>query len=303
MTHVAVVMGGWSAERDVSLVSGAAVAKGLRAKDYKVTEVDAGRDLAQQLSALKPDLAFNALHGRWGEDGCVQGLFEVLGLPYTHSGVMASALAMNKPVAKRLFARAGLPVAEDAVVKSADLFAKEPMARPFVVKPADEGSSVGVVIVEAGDNLSPDKPGPWQSNEDVMVERYVPGRELACTIIGDRVTAIVELRPKRGFYDYEAKYEEGITEHLMPAPLPDDVTAEVQRITLAAHNALGCRGVTRADLRYDDTKSDPGTLALLEVNTQPGMTPLSLAPEMAAHDGMPFEDLVAWMVEDASCRR
>lgn len=303
-THVAVVMGGWSVEREVSLVSGKAVATALTQAGYRVTEVDAGRDLPRQLEDVNPDVAFNALHGRWGEDGCVQGVFEVMGLPYTHSGVMASALAMNKPVAKALFAGAGLPVAEDKVIDAKTLFAGEPLPRPFVVKPLDEGSSVGVVIVRDGDNLSPDKPGPWQSNTRVMVERYVPGRELACTVIDDEATAIVELRPKRGFYDYEAKYEDGITAHLLPAPLADTVTEAVQRITLTAHQTLGCRGVTRADLRFDDTSGGtPDDLVLLEINTQPGMTPLSLAPEMAAHQGLSFEALVTWMVEDASCPR
>ena len=302
--HVAVVMGGWSAEREVSLVSGQAVSKALTSAGYRVTEVDAGRDLSAQLASLKPDVAFNALHGRWGEDGCVQGLFEVMGLPYTHSGVMASALAMNKPAAKKLFVEAGLPVAQDVVVASDDLFAGDPLPRPFVIKPLDEGSSVGVVIVRDGDNLTPEKPGPWQSNIQVMVERYIPGRELACTVINDKATAVVELRPKRGFYDYEAKYEDGITEHLLPAPLSEAVTQAVQRIALSAHQVLGCRGVTRADLRFDDAGSGtPDDLVLLEINTQPGMTPLSLAPEMAAHQGQSFEALVVWMVEDASCPR
>ena len=303
--HVAVIKGGWSAEREVSLVSGGAAAKALANRGYKVTEIDAGRDLSRQLSDLKPDVVFNALHGRWGEDGCIQGILEVLEIPYTHSGVMASAVAMNKPMAKRVCALAGVPVAEDKVVASKDLFRADPMPRPYVVKPLDEGSSVGVVILKPGDNsFSPDVDGPWRQNAEVMVERYIAGREVTCAVIGDRATrGVTELRPKRGFYDYEAKYSDGVTEHLIPAPVPADVYERVRDLALAAHRALGCRGVSRSDFRYDDTEGGTGELILLEVNTQPGMTPLSLVPEMAAYEGMSFEDLVVWMVEDASCRR
>jgi D-alanine-D-alanine ligase len=303
--HVAVIKGGWSAEREVSLVSGGAAAKALANRGYKVTEIDAGRDLSRQLSELKPDVVFNALHGRWGEDGCIQGILEVLEIPYTHSGVMASAVAMNKPMAKRVCALAGVPVAEDKVVASKDLFSADPMPRPYVVKPLDEGSSVGVVILKPGDNsFSPDVDGPWRQNAEVMVERYIAGREVTCAVIGDRATkGVTELRPKRGFYDYEAKYSDGVTEHLIPAPVPADVYERVRDLALTAHRALGCRGVSRSDFRYDDTEGGTGELILLEVNTQPGMTPLSLVPEMAAYEGMSFEDLVVWMVEDASCRR
>ena len=303
--HVAVIKGGWSAEREVSLVSGGAAAKALANRGYKVTEIDARRDLSRQLSNLKPDVVFNALHGRWGEDGCIQGILEVLEIPYTHSGVMASAVAMNKPMAKRICAAAGVPVAEDKVVASKDLFRADPMPRPYVVKPLDEGSSVGVVILKPGDNsFSPDVDGPWRQNAEVMVERYIAGREVTCAVIGDRATkGVTELRPKRGFYDYEAKYSDGVTEHLIPAPVPADVYERVRDLALAAHRALGCRGVSRSDFRYDDTEGGTGELILLEVNTQPGMTPLSLVPEMAAYEGMSFEDLVVWMVEDASCRR
>jgi D-alanine-D-alanine ligase len=304
-THVAVIKGGWSAEREVSLVSGAAAARALATRGYKVSEVDAGHDLAERLAALRPDVAFNALHGRWGEDGCVQGILEVLEIPYTHSGVMASAVAMNKPMAKRVFRDAGLPVAEDRVVPSARLFEADPLPRPYVVKPLDEGSSVGVVIMRPGDNsVGPEMDGPWRQNEQVMVERYIAGRELTCAVIGDRATrGVTELRPKRGFYDYEAKYSDGVTEHLIPAPVPEALYERVRTVALAAHRALGCRGVSRSDFRYDDTPGGTGELILLEVNTQPGMTPLSLVPEMAAFEGLSFEDLVVWMVEDASCRR
>jgi len=303
--HVAVIKGGWSAEREVSLVSGGAAAKALAARGYRVTEIDAGHDLASKLSVAKPDVVFNGLHGRWGEDGCVQGILEVLEIPYTHSGVMASSVAMNKPMAKRVCAAAGVPVAEDKVVASKELFKADPLPRPFVVKPLDEGSSVGVVIMKPGDNtFTPEMDGPWRQNAQVMVERYIAGRELTCAVIGDRPTkGVTELRPKRGFYDYEAKYSDGLTEHLIPAPVPPAVYERVRELALAAHRALGCRGVSRADFRYDDTDGGTGELILLEVNTQPGMTPLSLVPEMAAYEGMSFEDLVVWMVEDASCRR
>lgn len=303
--HVAVIKGGWSAEREVSLVSGGAAAKALAARGYKVTEIDAGHDLAHKLAEVRPDVVFNGLHGRWGEDGCVQGILEVLEIPYTHSGVMASSVAMNKPMAKRVCAAAGVPVAEDKVVASKDLFRADPLPRPFVVKPLDEGSSVGVVIMKPGDNtFTPDMDGPWRQNAQVMVERYIAGRELTCAVIGDRATkGVTELRPRRGFYDYEAKYSDGVTEHLIPAPVPPSVYEQVRELALAAHRALGCRGVSRADFRYDDTEDGTGELILLEVNTQPGMTPLSLVPEMAAYEGMSFEDLVVWMVEDASCRR
>lgn len=303
--HVAVIKGGWSAEREVSLVSGGAAAKALAARGYKVTEIDAGHDLANKLAEAKPDVVFNGLHGRWGEDGCVQGILEVLEIPYTHSGVMASSVAMNKPMAKRVCAAAGVPVAEDKVVASKELFKADPLPRPFVVKPLDEGSSVGVVIMRPGDNtFTPEMDGPWRQNAEVMVERYIAGRELTCAVIGDRPTkGVTELRPKRGFYDYEAKYSDGLTEHLIPAPVPPAVYERVRELALAAHRALGCRGVSRADFRYDDTEGGTGELILLEVNTQPGMTPLSLVPEMAAYEGMSFEDLVVWMVEDASCRR
>lgn len=303
-THVALVMGGWSSEREISLISGGAVSEALDRLGYRVSIIDAGRNLATQIAEVAPDVIFNSLHGRWGEDGCVQGLFEVLDIPYTHSGVMASAIAMNKPVAKQLFEREGICCPAGAVVTSKSLLAGDPMARPFVVKPINEGSSVGVCIVKEGDNaLSARNDGPWREFDEVLVEQYVPGREVTAAVMGDRPLAVTELRPKQGFYDYDAKYEEGLTEHLVPAPVPQSIYEDARRIALAAHNALQCRGVSRADFRYDDTEADPGTLYLLEVNTQPGMTPLSLVPEMAAHDGIDFDALVDWMVKDASCQR
>lgn len=304
MEHVAVVMGGWSAEREISLISGEAVASALERLGYRVSVIDADRDVAAKIKEVGPDIIFNALHGRWGEDGCVQGVFEVLDIPYTHSGVMASAVAMNKPLAKRLFDREGIPAPEGKVVSAEALFAADPLPRPFVVKPISEGSSVGVKIVIEGDNtLTPKNDGPWKLYNELLVEEYIPGREVTAAVIGDRALGVVELRPKSGFYDYEAKYEEGLTDHLMPAPLPEAVYEDARRFALEAHNALQCRGVSRADFRYDDTTADPGKLYLLEINTQPGMTPLSLVPEIAAHDGMNFDALVDWMVKDASCPR
>lgn len=300
--HVAVVMGGWSAERDVSLVTGHAVADALGRLNYRVTEIDADRNLTQQLRGAEPDVAFNALHGRWGEDGCVQGIFEVMNIPYTHSGVMASAVAMDKPMAKKLFERVGIPCADHKIVTHAELMQEDPLPRPYVVKPINEGSSVGVQIIQTGDN-QPVPVDPSFAGHDVMVEQYVPGRELACAVMGGKALGIIELRPQRGFYDYEAKYSDGITDHLLPAPLPDDVYVKAQEYAALAHTELQCRGITRVDFRYDDTNHDPGDLFMLEINTQPGMTPLSLVPEMAAYEGMDFDQLVNWMVEDASCPR
>jgi len=301
--HVAVIMGGWSSERDVSLVTGQAAVVALRRLGYQVSEVDATRDLTAQLQELKPDVAFNALHGRWGEDGCVQGIFEVLNIPYTHSGVMASAVAMDKPMAKKLFERAGIPCAAHKIVSHSELVAADPMPRPYVVKPINEGSSVGIEIIHEGDN-QPSLPVDMDATtRQVMVEQYVPGRELACAVMGGRALGVIELRPQRGFYDYEAKYSDGVTDHLYPAPVPDDIYAKIEAWSILAHEELQCQGITRSDFRYDDTVNDPGDLYILEINTQPGMTPLSLVPEMAGHAGISFDELVQWMVEDASCPR
>jgi len=300
---VAVLMGGISSEREVSLVSGAAVADALRAEGYDVTAIDVGRDVNAVLAALtpRPDVVFNALHGRFGEDGCMQGLLELLAVPYTHSGVLASALAMDKPTAKRLFAAAGIPCAEHVIADRAAVLAGDVMPRPYVLKPLNEGSSVGVIIVRE-DAAAPALAGAdWPFGERVMVERYVPGREITVAVMGDRALGVTELRTGEGFYDYEAKYTDGRTEHLLPAPLPPEIYDAAMRHALEAHRALNCRGVTRADLRYDDTQGEPGTLCLLEINTQPGMTPLSLVPELAAHAGIGFGALVSWMVENAAC--
>lgn len=295
---VLVLMGGWSAEREVSLVSGAAVAKALAERGHRVRTYDMTRDIGQFLATLapKPDVVFNALHGRYGEDGRVQGMLDIMGVPYTHSGVLASALAMNKPMAKRLFKDAGIPCPEGRVVCREDAFAAHPMARPYVMKPLDEGSSVGVRIVRERDNLPP---AEWSYGAEVLVERFIPGHEITVAVMGDRPLAVTELRPHTDFYDYDAKYKTGITDHLIPAPLPKGAYEEALDLSLRAHRALGCRGVSRADLRYDDT--GPGRLYLLEVNTQPGMTPLSLVPEQAAYHGISFGDLCQWMVENARC--
>ncbi len=299
--RIAVLMGGWSAEREVSLVSGAACADALEAKGHDVKRIDLKRDLGDLLAALepRPDVVFNGLHGRWGEDGNIQGVLNILGIPYTHSGLLASSLAMDKPLAKTLFEAAGIPCPASEIVTPEDIRAGRVMPTPFVVKPVDEGSSVGVHIVEAGDNVLPLDDLP--PGRPVLVEPYIPGRELTVSVMGDRPLGVTELRPHEGFYDYAAKYTDGKTTHLCPAPIDDDVAQLAMDYAVAAHRALGCRGVTRSDFRYDDTGSGPGGMYMLEINTQPGMTPLSLVPEQAAHAGIPFEDLVQWMVENAAC--
>jgi len=303
--HVAVLMGGWSAEREVSLNSGRACARALDEEGYRVTPVDVGRDIAQVLADLRPDAAFNALHGRFGEDGCIQGVLEVLGIPYTHSGVLASALAMDKNRAKGVLATHGVPVAEGLVAHRLEAAAHHLLEPPYVVKPVTEGSSVGVFIVTA-DMAHPPQglyAEDWSFGDDVLVERYVPGRELTCAVMGDRALDVIEIVSDGRFYDYDAKYLPGGSRHLCPAPLSPDVYRQVQDWSLAAHRALGCRGVSRADFRYDDTLGDAAGLFCLEVNTQPGMTATSLVPDIAVVAGMSFRDLVRWILEDASCNR
>jgi D-alanine-D-alanine ligase len=292
-------MGGLSAEREVSLSSGRGCARALREAGYEVSEVDAGRDLASRLSALSPDIVFNALHGRWGEDGCVQGMLEWLGIPYTHSGVLASALAMDKTRAKEAFRAAGLPIAESRILPKAEAEARHAMAPPYVVKPNAEGSSVGVYIVPEGANRPPVF-GPEMPNM-VMAEAYVAGRELTATVMGDRALTVTDILTD-GWYDYRAKYAEGGSRHVLPADLPREIFADCLDYALRAHEALGCRGVSRTDFRWDEAKGRDG-LIVLELNTQPGMTPTSLSPEQAAHLGISFPDLCRWMVEDASCGR
>ena len=292
-------MGGLSAEREVSLVSGRGCALALREAGYEVVEVDAGHDLALRLAEIRPDVCFNALHGRWGEDGCVQGLLEWLNIPYTHSGVLASSLAMDKTRAKDVFRAAGLPVVESLLAPAAEVRARHVMALPYVVKPNNEGSSVGVYIVPEGANSPPKLAGDMP--ETVMVETYVPGRELTCSILGDRAFLVTEIVTE-GWYDYHAKYSTGGSRHVVPADVPAEITAACRDYSLRAHRALGCRGLSRADFRWDDRRGLAG-LYILETNTQPGMTPTSLSPEQAAAEGMSFADLCRWLVEDASCNR
>lgn len=296
--HVAVLMGGWSAEREVSLVSGAACAKALQDAGMDVTSIDVQRDMGGLLTRLypKPDAVFNALHGRYGEDGCVQGLLDILSIPYTHSGLMASALAMDKPMAKRLFAAAGIPVAEHVIATQDEVLSGQAMDTPYVVKPANEGSSVGVHIIRDGDNEPLFSESGWPFGEHVMVERFIEGRELSVSVMGDKALAVTEISTHRGFYDYAAKYEGGGSVHIVPADIPQNVEAEAKRLAVLAHQTLGCRGVSRADFRYDGDQ-----LYMLEINTQPGMTPTSLVPEQAAHVGMSFQELLVWMVENAEC--
>lgn len=295
--RVVVLMGGWSAEREVSLVSGAAVARALTEGGFDVVAMDVQRDIGGLLNRLnpRPAVVFNALHGRYGEDGCIQGMLDILGIPYTHSGVMASALAMDKPMAKRLFAVAGIPVAEDRVVTAADFAGgADPLPRPYVIKPINEGSSVGVRIVTGGEPAIRD--GHWPYGERVMVERFIPGRELTVAVMGDRPLAVTEIVTEHTFYDYDAKYAAGGSRHLLPAPIAPALAEEAKRLAVVAHRALGCRGVSRTDLRYDGER-----LYILELNTQPGMTPTSLVPEQAAYAGLSFADLARWMVENAAC--
>lgn len=299
--HVAVLMGGFSAEREVSLVSGEACARALEERGYRVSRIDVGRDLPQRLLELKPDCCFNALHGRMGEDGRVQGLLDLLGIPYTHSGVLASALAMDKPMAKRLFSSAGLRCPQGVETTPARL-AREgaPIPPPFVVKPAAEGSSVGVVISFDGDLGAVLARNDLAADARLLIERYVPGRELTCAVLGDRPLAVTEIVPKGGFYDYRAKYTEGLAQHILPAPLPKNIYDKVMDWALTAHRLLGCRGVSRSDFRFDPSLGEDG-LFILEVNTQPGMTPLSLVPEQAIFCGISFADLVVRLVEEATC--
>jgi D-alanine-D-alanine ligase len=301
--HVAVLMGGWSAEREVSIWSGDGCADALEAAGYTVTRVDASRDLAAQLRSLNPDVCFNALHGRWGEDGCVQGLLEVLGIPYTHSGVLASALAMNKVRSKAVMAAAGVPVADGITIAREDALKKHGLEPPYVAKPIAEGSSVGVVIVRSGANRPPEAIAQIPDLKgQIMLENFVAGHELTCAVVGDRVTEIIDIVPAAdlAFYDYKAKYAPGGSKHILPAGIPADVYKAVQQHTLRAHKAIGCRGVSRCDFRYDP---ETNHLVCLEINTQPGMTGTSLVPEMAAAWGWSFPDLTAWMVEDASLER
>jgi D-alanine-D-alanine ligase len=304
--HVAVLFGGISAEREVSLASGAQCLTALGQAGYRVTPIEVTADLGALVGLLRearPDVVFNTLHGRFGEDGCIQGVLDWLGLPYTGSGLRASAVAMDKAAAKAVFRMAGLPVCEHRLLTPAELEAADPLPRPFVVKPVNEGSSVGVHILRAGDNRRAEIARAWQHGPQIMAEPFIPGRELTVAVMQDRALTVTEIATHLTFYDYEAKYAEGGSRHLLPAPIHPAAAEEAMRVAVAAHRALGCRGVSRADFRYDDTVSGgqnaPGRVVLLEVNTQPGMTATSLVPEQAAHCGISFPDLCAWMVEHA----
>ena len=299
--HVAVLMGGISAEREVSLVSGAACADALDRLGARVSRIDAGRDLAAVLTRLKPDVCFNALHGEWGEDGCVQGVLETLDIPYSHSGVLASALAMDKTKAKAVLAAAGVPVPGGGLFNRMEAGARHVLPPPYVVKPNSEGSSVGVFRVFEGANSPPAEllSPAWTFGEEVVVEPYIPGLELAVAVMDGRALAVTEIEARTGFYDYEAKYGEGGSTHILPARMPAEMAERAMRCAERAHVALGCRGVTRSDFRYDPVNHN---LVLLEVNTQPGMTPTSLVPEQAAHVGVGFDELVGWITEDGHAR-
>jgi len=303
--HVAVLMGGWSAEREISLRSGKACADALVRLGYRVTRIDVGRDIASVLTTVRPDVALNVLHGRPGEDGTLQGILEILAIPYTHSGVMASAVAMQKDVAKALFRAADVQVAEDLVASRFEAAARHLLPPPYVIKPIAEGSSVGVFIV-AADHAHPPQEltrPDWHYGDRVMVEKFIAGKELTCAVMGEEALGVIEIVPAVRFYDYEAKYAPGGSKHLLPAPISPFVYQQVRRLALAAHRALGCRGVSRADFRYDDRVEGTGGLVCLEVNTQPGMTETSLVPELAAHAGITFDELVRWMIEEASLNR
>lgn len=306
--HVTVLMGGWSAERAVSLVSGAAIARALLARGYEVTTVDVRRDLAHLVAALsqpRPDVVFNALHGRGGEDGLIQGVLEYLGLPYTHSGVMASAIAMDKAMTKRVLSTVGMPLAASVVVSRDELLAGIAIEPPYVIKPVDEGSSVGVRIVRPGANRDALADEPWALGDTVLVEKFIPGRELTVGVMGDRALAVTEIKAETEFFDYTAKYTQGHAVHVCPADIPAAVAEEAKRLALLAHATLGCRGVSRSDFRWDEDARASGAashgLVFLEINTQPGFTPLSLLPEQAAHLGMDYGELCAWIVERATC--
>ncbi len=304
--HVAVLMGGWSAERPVSLDTGKACADALEERGYNVTRIDVQPDIATVLADLKPDVAFNALHGPYGEDGCIQGVLEILRIPYTHCGVLASSLAMNKDRSKAVFKTAGIPIANHKIMHRLEAARKHVIAPPYVVKPVAEGSSFGVLIVGEDAQHPPQQlySDDWPYGDIVMVEEYIAGRELTCAVMGDVALGVIEILPVgQAFYDYDAKYRFGGSQHVLPAEISPNVYQSIQKLTLQAHRALGCRGVTRADFRYDDRIHGTGALICLEINTQPGMTATSLVPELAAHAGHDFGELVAWITEDASCDR
>jgi D-alanine-D-alanine ligase len=300
--HIAVLMGGWSAEREVSLTSGAGVADALESLGHRVTRIDMDRGLAEVLAEVKPDVVFNALHGTPGEDGTVQGLMDLMGIRYTHSGLATSVIAIDKELTKQHLVPRGIRMPRGRMVKSESLYAGDPMARPYVLKPVNEGSSVGVAIVTTdgnyGNPIGRDVVGPWQEFEQLLAEPFIKGHELTVAVLGDQALAVTELKPTHEFYDYDAKYTDGLTQHVCPAQIPDDVRDAAMETALKAHQALGCRGTSRSDFRWDDSQGVDG-LYLLEVNTQPGMTPLSLVPEQAKYRGMTYAELVQRIVEEA----
>lgn len=302
--RIAVLKGGLSAEREVSLNSGAACAKALRSKGYDVVEIDVGKDLAPRLIEAKPDAAFNALHGQWGEDGCVQGLLEVMGIPYTHSGVLTSSLAMDKQRTKLVLRASGVPSPEGRVMSRHEAAGGHVMEPPYVIKPNAQGSSVGVHIIRKGDNRPPSElaSDKWTLGDEVLVEKFIPGRELTVAVMGDRPLCVTEITTDLAFYDYEAKYAPGGSRHVLPAKIPPVIEERCLDLALLAHKALGCRGVSRSDFRYDASAATE-QVYFLEINTQPGMTATSLTPEQAAHCGISFPELCEWIIEDASCLR
>jgi len=300
--HVVVLMGGWSAEREVSLMSGSGVADALESLGHRVTRIDMGRDVAVKLAEAAPDLVFNALHGTPGEDGSVQGMLDLMGLKYTHSGMVTSVIAIDKQLTKRTLVPHGIPMPGGRIVKTEALFEADPLPRPYVLKPVNEGSSVGVAIVtdegNYGNPIARDASGPWQEFEELLAEPYIRGRELTTAVLGGEALGVTELKPKSGWYDYDAKYTEGMTEHVCPADIPDEIAAACKRIALESHRLLGCRGASRSDFRWDDSQGEEG-LFLLEVNTQPGMTPLSLVPEQGRFVGLSYAELVQKIVDEA----
>ena len=300
--HIAVLMGGWSAEREVSLMSGTGIADALESLGHRVSRVDMDRDVAVKLAELKPDLVFNALHGTPGEDGTVQGTLDLMGLKYTHSGLVTSVIAIDKQLTKQALVPHGIPMPGGRMVRSEELYERDPLPRPYVLKPVNEGSSVGVAIVTAegnyGNPIGRDVQGPWQEFEELLAEPFIRGRELTTAVLGDQALGVTELKPRNGFYDYDAKYTDGLTEHVFPADIPEDVADACKRIALDAHRLLGCKGCSRSDFRWDDSQGVAG-LFLLEVNTQPGMTPLSLVPEQARHLGISYAELVQRIVDEA----
>ena len=304
--HIVVLMGGWSGERAVSLMSGAGVADALESLGHRVTRIDMDRNVAARLAEAKPDVVFNALHGAPGEDGTVQGMMDLMGLRYTHSGLAASVIAVDKVLTKQTLVPHGIPMPCGRIVKSAELFDGDPLARPYVLKPVNEGSSIGVAIVTEegnyGNPIGRDVAGPWQDFEEMLAEPYVRGRELTTAVLGDRALGVTEIAPKTGWYDFDAKYTDGLATHVFPAQIPDEITAACGAIAVEAHRILGCKGATRSDFRWDDERGVDG-LFLLEVNTQPGMTPLSLVPEQAAHCGISYPELVQWIVDEALARQ